>query len=208
VSARALTLCLVALALGGCGGALRPAPPARLAATVIRSEEQGIDFVASHRITFALTLGPDGTGEATGTTRGVDVYEAEAREVDETGRYDARARWEGERLVVQLTPRGDPSPGFVGGSVELVCERWGAGARAEQSDAVDPALPGVEWVCALPGDRTFALGLVVMQHVPREGAFLLLGETRATLVREDVSQSTRRVETSASDPDGSATDSD
>lgn len=182
----------------GCGGALSPAPPPRLRATVIRNEEQGIDFVATLTSSFELALGADGMGEATRTTRGVEVYEAEARQLDEVVRYDARARWAAGRLVVSLTPRRESEAAATAwhGALELTCEPWGPSARASTSDVADPSLPGVEWICALPEDQTFALGLVVVQHVPREGAFVLLGAGAGARTREDFEGQGRRVETS------------
>jgi hypothetical protein len=198
---RATTTHATALVLAlttGCGSALSPAPPSRLRASLIRDEEQGLTFVATLRSVFELALGPDGTGEATRTTRGAEVYEGQARELDEAVRYDARAQWAGGRLVVALAPREGSGPAHR--AVTLTCEPWGPAARASTPEVADASLPGVDWICALPEDQTFALGLVVVQHVPREGAFVLLGAGAGTETREHVDGQGRRVATSRATP--------
>lgn len=161
-------------------------------------EEQGIDYSGMHTSAFVLALSGDGTGRAVRTTHAVDVFEADARETNETVHFAATARWEGQILVVTLEQR-DPPPAAVT-PIVLRCERWAPGRSApEPTDATDRTLPGVEWVCALPPDRAFPLGLVTLQHVPREGEHLLLGEAHVAHAEEDMSQGGRTVVTRAAD---------
>jgi hypothetical protein len=158
--------------------------PPTLATRVHRMEEQGIDYSATGTSTFELTLAVDGTGHAVRSSQGVDVLGSDAHVTDETVRYGARARWSGERLLVALTPAdGSPATALP---IEIACERWTETMRADSSEVRDASLPGVEWVCALPENALFGLGLVVVQHVPRVGGFLLLG-SRELLVDENVS---------------------
>ena len=187
-------LAVLAASLSACG-ARAPGWPARLATTVHRVEEQGIDYSAVGAMRFELTLAPDGTGSAIRTTRATDVLGADAHETDATVRYRAIARGEGERFSVSLTPAPGSPPTVE--AVELVCEPWLAGSRAESSEVRTPGLPGVEWICALPPQRTFALDRAALQHVPREGTFLLLGTTRDAVVHERVDGSGRDITTSA-----------
>jgi len=184
---------VLALALSACGGA--PGWPARLATTVHRIEEQGIDYSSVGAMRFELTLSPDGTGSAFRTTRATDVLGADAHETDASVRYRATVRREGERVLVALTPAPDSPP--TAEAVELACEPWLAGSRAESSEVRTPALPGVEWICALAPDQTFALDRAALQHVPREGSFLLLGTTRDAVVHERVDGARREITTSA-----------
>ncbi len=187
-------LAVVVASLSACGAGA-PGWPARLATTVHRVEEQGIDYSAVGAMRFELTLAPDGTGSAIRTTRATDVLGADAHETDATVRYLATARRLGGRFSVALTPAPDSPP--IAEAVELVCEPWLAGSRAEGSGVRTPALPGVEWICALPPERTFALDRAALQHVPREGTFLLLGTTRDAVVHERVDGGGREITTSA-----------
>jgi len=166
-----------------------------LASTVHRTEEKGIAYSSVGARNFELTLTADGTGSALRTTRATDMLGADAHETDATVRYAAAARRDGERFVVALTPAPDSPP--TAEAVELACEPWLAGSRAESSEVTTPALPGVEWICALPADRIFALDRAAVQHVPREGTFLLLGTTHEAVVRERVEGSRREITTSA-----------
>lgn len=187
-------LAVLALSLSACGAGA-PGWPARLATTVHRTEEQGIDYSSVGAMRFELTLSPGGTGSALLTTRASDVLGADAHETDATVRYAATVRRDGQRLAVALTPAPDSPP--TAEAVELVCEPWLADSRAESSEVRTPTLPGVEWICALPPERTFALDRAALQHVPREGSFLLLGTTRDAVVHERVDGARREITTSA-----------
>jgi hypothetical protein len=203
VSALLLTSC----AGGTTGGASvatiapsTPSPPypAQLAATVYRLEEQGIDYSSTVTMSFGLTLDSRGLGDALRTERGTDVSGSDLHPIDTTVHYSARARWEAALLVVSLTAR-EPRP-LVARDVVLRCERWTPDMRVEGSNEVaDPALPGVDWICALPAGTNFLLGRVALQNVPREGEFILLGENHTARVDESVSQSARTIVTRRGD---------
>jgi hypothetical protein len=80
--------------------------------------------------------------------------------------------------------------------VEVRCDRWAPGNRvAEPTDLTTRELSGVDWICALPEGTQFLLGRVAIQHVPRSGEFLLLGEGRGASTDETVSQAERTVVT-------------
>jgi hypothetical protein len=192
---------LLASCAAGAAGRVQSVPgvrgfPERLRGTVQRFEEQGIDYSSTERSTFVLVLRGDGTGHAVRTEHGVDVGGDDVHKSDERAEFDATARWEGALLGVTLVPR---SPGPVKGApIVLRCERWRPGTSAAGSTgAKDPTLPGVEWTCALPRDQLFLLGRVALQHVPREGEFLLLGESHAVETEEQVNQGARSVVTRA-----------
>ncbi|MFS8071526.1 MAG: hypothetical protein ACMG6S_34585, partial [Byssovorax sp.] len=198
--ARTLLVCaslLLASCAEGARGRVQSVPsargfPERLRGTVQRFEEQGFDYASTQRSTFVLALRGDGTGRAVRTKHGVDVAGADVHKSDERVEFDATARWEGSLLGVTLVPR-QPGPA-QGAPIVLRCERWRPGTSASRStDATDPTLPGVEWTCALPRDPLFLLGRVALQHVPREGEFLLLGESHAVETEERVEQSARSV---------------
>lgn len=203
---RTLLVC-ASLVLGSCAeGAPGRAPsiprarsfPERLRGTVQRFEEQGIDYTSTERSTFVLALRGDGTGRAVRTKHGVDVAGVDVHKSDERVELDATARWEGALLEVTLLPR-PPGPA-KGAPIVLRCERWRPETPAPRlTDATDATLPGVEWTCALPRDQIFLLGRVALQHVPREGEFLLLGESHAVETEEQVNQSARSVVTRAVD---------
>ncbi len=180
----------------GAERAEREGLPERLRGTVQRFEEQGVDYTSTDRSTFALVLRSDGAGRAVRTKHGVDVAGVDVHKSDERVELDATARWEGSLLEVTLVPR-PPGPA-KDASIVLRCERWRPGTSAPRStDATDATLPGVEWTCALPKDQSFLLGRVAVQHVPREGEFLLLGESHAVETEEQVNQSARSVVTRA-----------
>ena len=106
VSIPVRSLVLAPALLLGCSVAF----PARLAGTVHRLEEQGIDYSGMHTSAFVLALSGDGTGRAVRTTHAVDVFEADARETNETVRFAAVARWEGQILVITLEQRAKQRP--------------------------------------------------------------------------------------------------
>jgi hypothetical protein len=183
-------LVTASIVLFGCSAGL----PSRLAGTMHRMEMQGIDYSGTESSAFVLSLEGNGAGRAVRRTRAVDVSGEDAHERDETVRYDARARWEGPILIVTLEQR-EPSPTCVE-PIVLRCERWSGGNTATApTSATNPALPGVEWVCQMPPERLFMLGRVALQHVPREGEFLLLGETHVLHVVEEEMEGHRTVET-------------
>lgn len=190
----ARVLLALALALPACGAAA-PRWPARLSTTVHRHEEQGIDYASVGAMRFELNLAPDGTGSALRSTRAADVLATDVHETDTRVRYAATVRSVGEHLLVSLTPEVGSPP--IAEAVELDCERWPVGTRAESSEVADASLPGVEWICALPPGRIFALDRAAVQHVPREGTFLLLGASHDAIVHERVDGGGREVATSA-----------
>jgi len=80
-------LVALCLSLGACGAAAplpaSPSMPARLASTVHRMEEQGIDYSGVGTSRFELTLDASGAGVATRSSRGTDVrYRARLREAE------------------------------------------------------------------------------------------------------------------------------
>lgn len=189
----ASVLVWVALGLSACGG---PAFPRHLSTTVHRTEEQGIDYSATGTSTLEITL-DGGRGTATRTSRGTDVSGSDAHTTDESAQYDVTPRWSRNELVLTLTPRIDAPPYAV--AVTLVCERWTDAMQAAAGFEVPAAAGGVEWACALPDDQRFALGRVVIEHVPREGGFILLSSTHALVIEENViGQGDRTVEVRAS----------
>ena len=148
-------------------------------------------------MSFTLTLDGRGAGDALRTERGTDVVGSDLHDTNSTLHYSANAHWEGVLLLVALTAR-DPSP--VSAEVVLRCERWTPRMRVEGSTEVaDRALPGVDWICALPTRAIFLLGRVGLQNVPRNGEFVLLGESHTARVDESVSGSMRTVVTRSED---------
>ena len=173
----------LALPLAGLTLGCSPALPARLAGTVQTMDEQGIDYSGTSTSAFVLVLTSDGNGRAVQSTRAVSVLETDARQTDETVRFSAHAQWEGETLVLTLAQREPPVDAAT--PIILRCERWRVGSTvAEPTDATDRTLPGVEWICARSSERPFPLGLVTVQQIPREGEFLLLGETQIVVTEE------------------------
>ena len=189
---RALAL-LMGLACG-CGSAF----PALLTSTVHRVEEQGIDYSSTGTSTLEITLSGDGRGRAIRTTHASDVLEVDVHRTDDAAVYDVVAEQRGDRLTLVLTPQAGQSP--LTTRAELSCEPWTSSSRGEPSAASDPTLPGVEWVCALLGEDIFALGGVVIQHVPREGSFILFAGTHQLVIRESVSGAQREVTTEPGPP--------
>ncbi len=179
----------------GCGGSTFPRT---LTTTVHRTEEQGIDFSAVGTCTLEITL--DGARSvATRTSRGTDVYGSDARTTEECVSYDVTPSWSGEQLSLALVPRIDAPPSAV--AVTLVCERWTDAMQAAAGFDVPTDAGGVEWACALPRDHIFALGRVVIEHVPREGPFILLSSTHQLVIEEDVhGQGGRTVRVRAGNP--------
>lgn len=183
------------LAASGCGGSTFPR---MLTTTVHRTEEQGIDFSAVGTCTLEIWL--DGShGLATRTSRGTDVYGSDAHTREESVSYDVTPSWSGEQLSLALVPRIDAPPFAV--AVTLACERWTDAMQAAAGFDVPSEAGGVEWACALPRDQTFALGRVVIEHVPREGPFILLSSSHQLVIEEDVQgQGGRTVRVRAGNP--------
>ena len=184
--------CFVASACGA------PAFPRHLRTTVHRMEEQGIDYSATGTCTLEIAL--DGSqSRAIRTARGVDVGGSDVHETHQSCSYDVAPSWSGEQLVLALTPRDDCSP--IDRPVTLACERWTDAMQAAAGFDVPSEAGGVEWACALPRDQTFALGRVVIEHVPREGPFILLSSTHPLVIEEDVQgQGGRTVRVRAGNP--------
>lgn len=187
-----LPVCLVFLVLMGCGGG---SIPHLLTTTVHRNEEQGIDYSSTG--TWRLELGLDGaTGLATYTARATDVAGSDVHTTDEAFSYDVEAHREGDVLTLALTPHEGAPP--TADAVTLRCTPWTESERTRDGFG---ALLGPAWACALPEDRTFALGRVAIEHVPREGrAFVLLSETSQLVILEQVSQSGRTLELQSAPP--------
>jgi len=187
---------LLVMGIAACGGGR--ALPALLTTTVHRVEEQGIDYSATGTSTLEIILGSDGRGRAVRTTHATDVLDSDLHTTDDAAVYEVLARQGAEGFTLVLTPEAGSSP--LTTRVELSCEPWTSASRAERGDATYPVLPGVEWVCALEGDLIFALGRVVIQHVPREGAFILFGSSTQLIIRETVDGSIRTVITESGPP--------
>lgn len=179
---------VVSLCTAGCGGATLPR---LLTSTVHRTEEQGIDFSSVGTWTLEISL-EDGRGLATFAARATDVTGSDAHTIEETRAYDVHAsRGEGA-LRLALTPRAGSPP--TAEAVTLECTPWTDTERTIESFEPLPTTGGVAWACALPADRTFALGRVAIEHLPREGrAFVLFSETHQIVIDEEVSQSSRTV---------------
>jgi hypothetical protein len=184
--------CFVASACGG------PAFPRHLRTTVHRMEEQGIDYSATGTCTLEISL--DGAqSRARRTSHGVDVAGSDAYESRDDVTYDVRPSWSGDQLILALTPREGASPRDQ--PVTLTCERWTDAMQAAAGFDVPSAEGGVEWACALPREQIFALGRVVIEHVPREGPFILLSSTHQLVIEEDVlGQGGRTVRVRAGNP--------
>jgi hypothetical protein len=191
---RALIGFLFIAGTAGCGGGF----PALLTTTVRRVEEQGIDYSAIGTSTLEITLRSDGRGRAVRTTHATDVLESDVHATDDAANYEVLGRREAGGLRLILTPDAGQSPLIT--RVELACAPWTITSRAEPGDATDPSLPGVEWVCELEGENIFALGRVVIEHVPREGAFFLFASSHQLMIQENLSGSLRTVRTERGPP--------
>lgn len=183
---------MVFVVLAGCGGA---PIPRLLTTTVHRNEEQGIDFSSTG--TWQLEIGLRGsTGLATYAARATDVAGSDVHTTDELFSYDVEAHREGDVLTLALTPHEGAPPRAE--ALTLTCTPWTESERARDGFG---ALLGPAWACVLPEHRTFALGRVAIEHVPREGrAFVLLSETSQLVIREEVSQSGRTLELQSAPP--------
>lgn len=185
---------VASLVLASCGSApVHPSAvhpgerplPRSLGVVLVAYEDVHADYVALTETALAVTFDEDGTGRATSEKRSTGVLDGHSETTRRSATWIASARWAGARITLELDPVDPVDPSAR--PVVLECERWTPDHRADAAGgAVDRALPGVDWACAVVSDleraHRSALHSSMVSEVPRAGGYVLLGETRGVHV--------------------------